>query len=202
MQLLISNPGKKKGRGKRKTRKGGQKGSPMAKKRKARKSRKGGSAPIARAAARSAKRRRRGGFSAIGVLAGSSFSVKSVAIQGGVAGVGAIGVNYIINKIAGWLPASLTSGTGRALAKAGLGIGLGIAAKKFGMGKYAAALAMGGVMVAVLDINTAKASGLKGIDYFGQDGMSGLGQLQLQTAPDGSVFDGAGRLLWSPALAA
>jgi hypothetical protein len=199
MQLLVTNPGKKRGRRTRRRsrmRRAARKVFATMKKSRRRRSRRSGGPKAFR-------RRSRRGFAAVGALMGGSFSIKGAAIQGVVAGAGAIGVNMLINKVAAWLPASLTSGTGRAVAKAALGIGLGIAARKFGLGKYAAALAMGGVAVAVLDIYTSKVAGggVHGIDYFDADGgVNGLGEMV--QAPDGSIFDAAGNLIYSPALAA
>lgn len=133
----------------------------------------GGSPVVSRKVRRTS---RRSGFGGGG---GGGFSIGTAVMGGVTVGGAAIGINalteYLTTKDAAgksMLPESFAVGTSRALLKAGLGVGLAMLAKRFGFGKYATAVASGGIALATLDIyaqNRAKAGlgrALAGVDYF------------------------------------
>lgn len=211
MQLLVANPGRKKRRKSRKHRKAritrrvrraARKVRVIVMAKRARRRRRRGSSSSGGGGVKRFRRRSRRGFAALGALGAKTYTIKSAVINGVVGGVGAVGVNMLIDKIASMLPASLSSPTGRAATKAALGVGLGFAASRFGpTRRYAGALAAGGIVVACLDLYTSKmaAGGVKGLDYFSASGMQGLGQAQGQLVQtrDGSIYDHAGNLIWA-----
>lgn len=190
MQLLISNPPKKGRKGTRRRsarpRPATPKGPPMAKRRRRRSSSSKSSVRFSSTPRRKSSRR---GFASLS----GAFTIGGAVRHGVAAGVGAIGTVGLLGMIGPSLPAALSSTpTARAATKAAVGVALGWAAAKAGQGKYAAAIAAGGIATAIVDVYNAwrsqsQAARVQGLDYFNVNG--GIGQL-----PDysGTIYDAAG----------
>jgi len=127
-----------------------------------------------RSTSRRSSSRRRGGFVSVGGLN------KGVVGSAVVTAAGFAAVNMALDKLStpnaagkALLPASLSTGAPRIAAKAGLSIAASLVAKKLKQPTIAKGLLVGGLVSCVLDvvsIATAKASGLKGMYDWNNNG--------------------------------